>query len=312
MYNPKQLNIFLLAFLVTTLIYGSKMILDKYLELKEIEVLIQVEKIKVDVSYVDIAINELKEIVLSNIAAYPDSSIENKNKKVVNIGKMQELKGTPKLLEPIVSVNPDSSMENKNSKIIDSSKKQGFRFISVCAIPLGHQSVELSWQTANDKQNGNYIVYYSTTKSNFDVIGQAITGKGLIDTSDFKLIESAKFGRNYFQVKYLDDDDKEYFSKIVTVLIQPSESTGRTSIPVIIYPNPTYDEFSLEFAEPIKSVITITIVDKNGRIIEEVELQPAISKHDFNSIEYDSGTYRIILAQRNKKLKEYQLVVAKK
>ena len=94
------------------------------------------------------------------------------------------------------------------------------------------------------------------------------------------------------------------------MVVQLSESTGRSSIPAIVYPNPTYDEFALDFAKPIDAVINVMITDMDGLVIEQVELQPGTSKHIFDSYKYDAGVYNITVQQRRKKLKTYRLIKA--
>jgi len=88
------------------------------------------------------------------------------------------------------------------------------------------------------------------------------------------------------------------------------ENTGRASIPAIVYPNPTFDEFTLDFALPIEAVIQVTITDMDGVVVEEVELQPGTAKRVFDTIDYDGGVYNITVQQRRKKLKTYRLIKA--
>ena len=193
---------------------------------------------------------------------------------------------------------------------IEDCSGEGFGFISVGAVSLGNQSVQLTWETENENRAGNYVIYHSTDGENFDVIGLAMEGKGPVETAAYEMMEQGKFGVNYYQIKYLDIDGNEYFSEVINVVVQLSESIGRSSIPAIVYPNPTYDEFALDFAKPIEAVITVTITDMDGVVIEEVELQPGTSKHIFDSYKYDAGVYNITVQQRRKKLKTYRLIKA--
>ncbi|GEM_PF-639286 len=193
---------------------------------------------------------------------------------------------------------------------IEDCSGEGFGFIAVDAVSLGNQSVQLTWETENENRAGNYVVYHSTDGENFDVIGLAMEGKGPIETATYEMEEQGKFGVNYYQIKYLDIDGNEYFSEIINVVVQLSESTGRSSIPAIVYPNPTFDEFALDFAKPIEAVIKVSITDMDGVVIEEVELQPGTAKHIFDSFKYDAGVYNITVQQRRKKLKTYRLIKA--
>ena len=193
---------------------------------------------------------------------------------------------------------------------IEDCSGESFGFIAIDAVSLGDQSVQLTWETENENRAGNYVVYHSTDGENFDVIGLAMEGKGPIEKATYEMVEQGKFGVNYYQIKYLDLDGNEYFSDIINVVVQISESTGRSSIPAVVYPNPTFDEFALDFAKPIDEVITVTITDMDGVVIEVIDLQPGTSKHIFDSYKYDAGVYNITVQQRRKKLKTYRLIKA--
>jgi len=192
---------------------------------------------------------------------------------------------------------------------IEDCSGEGFGFISVNAVSLGNQSVQLTWETENENRVGNYVVYHSTDGENFDVVGLAMEGKGPVEKADYEMEEAANLGVNYYQIKYLDLDGNEYFSEIIEVMIL-LENTGRASIPAIVYPNPTYDEFTLDFARPIEAVITVMITDMDGVVIEQVELQPGTAKRVFDAFKYDAGVYNITVQQRRKRLKTYRLIKA--
>jgi len=187
---------------------------------------------------------------------------------------------------------------------------EGFDFVSVSAVSLGDQTVQLTWEIQNENKIGNYVVLHSTDGENFEVIGLAMEGKGPIEAADYEMEEQANFGVNYYQIKYLDIDGNEYYSEIVNVVVQLSEATGRASIPAIVYPNPTYNEFTLDFAKPIEAVISVMITDMDGVVIEEIELQPGTSKKVFDAFNYTSGIYNVTVQQRRKKLKTYRLIKA--
>ena len=116
--------------------------------------------------------------------------------------------------------------------------------------------------------------------------------------------------RNYFQIKYVDNNGKEAYSEVAEAVVFLDESTGRLSTPAIIYPNPTHDEFSLDFARPIEAKISVMVTDMDGVIIENIELVPGTPKHVFDISAYESGIYNVTIQQRRKKLKTYRLIKA--
>ncbi len=187
---------------------------------------------------------------------------------------------------------------------------EGFGFIAVNAVSLGDLSVQVEWETANEQMVGNYVLLHSTDGENFDVLGGVMEGKGPIVSAKYEITESVTYGNNFFKLKYIDSNGEEVYSEVAEVLVFLDESTGRVSIPAVIYPNPTHDEFSLDFARPIDAVIQVMVTDMDGVILENIELLPGTPKHVFDIRAYESGIYNITLQQRRKKLKTYRLIKA--
>ena len=209
-----------------------------------------------------------------------------------------------------VTVTDATNCETYRAYTIENCGGESFGFIAVNAVSLGNLSVEITWETENEEMEGNYVILHSTDGENFDVFGPAMEGKGPIETAKYVMKESANFGKNYFQIKYIDLDGNEYFSELAEVVVFIDESTGRTSIPAIIYPNPSHDEFTLDFARPIDALITVTITDIDGVVMNQVVLEPGTPKKTFNVLAYDAGVYHVTLTQRRKKLKTYRIVKA--
>jgi len=191
---------------------------------------------------------------------------------------------------------------------IENCGGEGFGFIAVNAVSLGDLSVQIEWETANEQMDGNYVLLHSTDGENFEVLGGVMEGKGPIAAAKYEMKESVTYGKNYFRVKYVDSNGEEVYSEVAEVLVFLDESTGRLSIPAVIYPNPTHEEFSLDFARPLDAVINVMVTDMDGVILENIDLLPGTPKHIFDIRAYESGIYNITLQQRRKKLKTYRLI----
>lgn len=187
---------------------------------------------------------------------------------------------------------------------------KSFSFSDVSATSLGDQSVEVKWTTENEVSLGNYVVLHSVDGEQFQVVGEVMEGSGPVQSANYGMKELANFGRNFYQIKYIDANGEEFFSEVVDVVVFLAEGTGRASIPAIIYPNPTHSEFTLDFASPIEAKITVTITDLDGVVLKTVELEPGTPKRIFDVMTYDAGIYLVTLQQRRKKLISYRLVKA--
>jgi len=191
---------------------------------------------------------------------------------------------------------------------IEDCSGESFGFIGVNAESLGEQVVKVSWETKNEKMEGNYVVLHSTDGENFEVLGQPMKGKGPIEQADYEMDENVNYGMNHFKIKYIDLVGNEYYSEVALVEIAIAGVTGRASIPAIVYPNPAYDEFTLDFARPLEAVVTVSITDMDGVVLRQIELQPGTPKQTFSIVTFDAGIYNVTLQQRRKKLKTYRIV----
>ncbi|MEM6318926.1 MAG: SdrD B-like domain-containing protein [Bacteroidota bacterium] len=189
---------------------------------------------------------------------------------------------------------------------------ESFAFVAVEAVSLGNKEVQLTWATRNETMSGNYLVLHSLDGENYDVLGTAMEGKGPVASANYEMTEQANFGKNYYKVKYLNEMEETYFSEVAEVVVFLDGSSGRLGIPAIVYPNPSYDEFTLDFARPIDAEISVMITDMDGVVLESVKLEPGTPKRVFQVGHYQSGVYNITLQQRRKKLKSYRLIRAQK
>jgi len=207
-----------------------------------------------------------------------------------------------------VTVTDATNCRTTATYTIEDCRGEGFGFITVNAVSLGDLSVQVEWETANEQMLGNYVLLHSTDGENYDVLGGVMEGKGPIASAKYEIKESVTYGKNFFKIKYVDSNGNEFYSEVAEALVFLDESTGRVSIPAVVYPNPTHEEFSLDFARPIDAVINVMVTDMDGVVLENIELLPGTAKHVFDIRAYEGGIYNITLQQRRKKLKTYRLI----
>lgn len=76
-----------------------------------------------------------------------------------------------------------------------------------------------------------------------------------------------------------------------------------------VYPNPAIESFTLQLEENVNAA-TIRISNTMGSLIEEMDLKDFRS-HNFNSSNWDNGTYLISLVSANGKVFKSRLIISK-
>jgi len=114
--------------------------------------------------------------------------------------------------------------------------------VSFDASLTSKNQMNLNWQTASELNNRYFQVEHSTDARAFTPIG-IVEGNGTTnELQSYSYIHNLpKFGHNYYRLKQVDYDGVFAYSNIVNINYR-----GKTgSPPLIIYPNPVFDELSL-------------------------------------------------------------------
>ena len=78
------------------------------------------------------------------------------------------------------------------------------------------------------------------------------------------------------------------------------------------YPNPTYDQFNLEFIVPTTTIIEVSIFDGNGQLVKLLHRDKAHSGRNllsFNKGALSSGIYFVTINANNQTLTNEKLVI---
>jgi hypothetical protein len=119
--------------------------------------------------------------------------------------------------------------------------------------------VQLSWQTASEKNTASFSIERATDGVTFVEIGQT-PGAGYsahqlnYDYMDIK----PEDGNNYYRLKINDLDGSHAYSNIVSVTLAGNFAAK-------LYPNPTQHSCFIAFGEDTKQSISATLYDSNGQ-----------------------------------------------
>ncbi|MGV3505076.1 MAG: IPT/TIG domain-containing protein, partial [Adhaeribacter sp.] len=131
-----------------------------------------------------------------------------------------------------------------------------------------NEAVELKWTTAMEKDNQGFEVEVSTDARYYQKVGfvasknpnsRAITHYRFTDD------QPIASGDLYYRLKQIDLDGSVSYSKVERVFIQ---SMAKASV----YPNPFNDVFMVKYEAESNHVITLTVMDAVGKVIQEQQL----------------------------------------
>ncbi|MCB0629574.1 MAG: T9SS type A sorting domain-containing protein, partial [Lewinella sp.] len=143
---------------------------------------------------------------------------------------------------------------------------------------------KLTWLTASETNNKQFVVERATDASGFHPIG-TIPGKGNTQKEQsYEFIdEYLSAGTNYYRLKQEDFDGEYSYSKIVSLSFNPP----KTSL-ISISPNPALNR--LRLTNKWDGTLYIKIYDMTGKWINDVQLNESTSS-DINISTWNSGIY---------------------
>ncbi len=155
--------------------------------------------------------------------------------------------------------------------------------VSFTAQAQGNRT-KLIWQTVQESNNKEFIIYRSTDSKQFTEITR-IAGAG--NSSSVKNYyyddENPLNGNNYYKLVQIDLDNK------ATELGIRPVSFELPAFSLQLYPNPTDDVVNISFNN-IKYDL-LTVIDLNGKVLQQTQIKPGESKLTISLGEYPTGTY---------------------
>ncbi|PSL31551.1 T9SS type A sorting domain-containing protein [Dyadobacter jiangsuensis] len=176
------------------------------------------------------------------------------------------------------------------------------KLVSFAAKPLADQTVELQWQTAQERGNERFVIEHSKDLVHFEKVAEIRDVAGNSDALHYyRVVDTRPYlGTSYYRLLQYDVDGTRSVSRIVTVILR---SEGYS-----LYPNPLAGQFfSVGVDEP--GLARISLYNARGEKIafninskgaQMVTIQPAQM--------LVAGVYTITVSERATR-RSYKLVV---
>ncbi len=122
-----------------------------------------------------------------------------------------------------------------------------------------NSEVELNWQINNEINLSSFELEYSNNGINFFKLTSLVYHKGV---SDYSYAHMSPSSKNFYRLKMIDADGKYFYSKILSV----QRSVSRNKV-IIAYPNPAYNDLTVQVNTVNSEKITVEIIDNSGRAL---------------------------------------------
>lgn len=132
------------------------------------------------------------------------------------------------------------------------------------------ETINITWATATELNNSHFEIERSPDGRNYAPIGR-VQGNGTVyNPIDYTFIDQQPIpGLNYYRLKQVDYDGAfEYFGPIAVDF-----KGGDQDRPIKIYPTVVTDQLSVEWDTEATGDLSLTILDMNGRVMQERMLE---------------------------------------
>ncbi|HOZ51417.1 MAG TPA: lamin tail domain-containing protein [Chitinophagaceae bacterium] len=158
-------------------------------------------------------------------------------------------------------------------------------------------TVDLKWQTAQEKNVSRFEIERSNDNLNFKKIGEVNAKGNTSSISDYLFNDATAINEfNYYRLKIVDLDNQFAYSNII--LVKLSNLGSRI---VSLYPNPTKDNINIEISSEKNQSSQIQIFDALGKLIFEqpLLLEKGFQKHNLNLAQLAKGQYTLRIPLSN-------------
>lgn len=149
-------------------------------------------------------------------------------------------------------------------------------------------TINLSWETASEKNNDYFEVERSENARTFEAIakisGHKTTGSVNKYAYEDREVVSSDNCLFYYRLKQVDLDGTSTFSSIISLSLPKADEVFSVG------PNPTSGKLTVFANETYSGTVTLAIFNKEGYIITEKQLTKAIQT-DFDLEQYPAGIY---------------------
>ena len=123
----------------------------------------------------------------------------------------------------------------------------------------------LQWQTENEHNTSHFIIERSTDGSRFDKIATVAAAINSNSKLNYSYVDNKAAALSaaivYYRLQIVDLDGSITYSKVVTILFEPSSYT------ISIYPNPIHAVLKVKLSLTKADNLQIQVTDINGRAV---------------------------------------------
>ncbi|MFC6999746.1 T9SS type A sorting domain-containing protein [Rufibacter roseus] len=171
--------------------------------------------------------------------------------------------------------------------------------VSFTAINQGGKIV-LSWVTSSERDNKEFVIERSNDGINYQPIG-TVNGNGTTTTTQKYSFSDASTasGTVYYRIKQIDFDGAYENSKTISVKSIATPTTFKANA---AYPNPFQSELSVTLSTALKSSVSISLYDLNGKLVkaETATALEGTNQYKLQNLEtLAKGTYILKVNQDN-------------
>jgi len=130
------------------------------------------------------------------------------------------------------------------------------------------QDVKLEWSTASESNNKGFEVERSTDATKWLNVGfVAGNGTSMVKRNYGLTDKNLPTGKYFYRLKQIDLDGRFNFSNIL-----PIDVNGKLSYELNqSFPNPTHGASTITYSIPVKSQVTLTVYDMQGRVVRVLQ-----------------------------------------
>ena len=122
-----------------------------------------------------------------------------------------------------------------------------------------NSEVDLNWQINNEINLSSFELEYSNNGIDFSKLTSVAYHKGISDYSYSHMTLTLK---NFYRLKMINADGKYFYSKILSV--QKNVSLNKV---IIVYPNPAYNDLTVQVNTINSEKISVELIDNSGRAL---------------------------------------------
>jgi hypothetical protein len=144
------------------------------------------------------------------------------------------------------------------------------------------KTVELSWQTASERNNAGFAIERSDNSGSWEQIGY-VEGNGTSNVFlDYAFVDLEPFmGNNYYRLRQIDLDGQFDYSPVRHVIFTETAATILS-----VYPNPNNGRFTLSINNPAGERAVVEVFTSTGNLVWEQNFardeMPEFWKKDFH------------------------------